>query len=506
MKPVVLAIMDGVGISEASHGNAYKMASKPILDKLFSEFPYTELKTSGNAVGLPSGQMGNSEVGHLNIGAGRVVYQQLELVNKSINDGEYKNRKTLTDAVAYAKANNSKVHVMGLLSDGGVHSHIDHFIATINVFNDNNIKVISHAFLDGRDVGPTTAKNYLAKLDNYTDEIKNGYIKTVSGRYYAMDRDKRFERIQLTYDAMTLGKGATFKSACEGVEKSYESGVNDEFVVPFVVGETPELVDENDVIVFINFRPDRAIQISRAFTEKNFDGFEREKVVSSLFYASMSAYSGVESNVIFDNEKVKNGLGEYLSNKGYKQLRIAETEKYAHVTFFFDGGEEKDYKGMKKVLIPSPKEVATYDLKPEMSAKEVTESLISELSNGYDVVILNFANPDMVGHTGNVDATIKAVETVDRCIGEVYKKVDELGGVMLITADHGNSEILLDSDNNVITSHSTNNVPFCITKRNVMLKNGMSLCDIAPTILHLIGEEKPAEMTGKTIIMEEENE
>lgn len=500
MKPVVLTIMDGVGIGNKGKGNAYDLASKPNLDKLFTTYPYTTINASARNVGLPVGQMGNSEVGHTNIGAGRVVYQQLELINMSIETNKIKDNKKFRELVAFAKSNNNVVHLMGLLSDGGVHSHINHIEALIKLLDSEGIKVYTHAFYDGRDVAPKSAITYIEEIQKISNELKNGSIVTGSGRYYSMDRDSNYSRTEKAYDAIINASGVTVNSPEEGVNKCYEEDVTDEFVVPYVVdGYTG--VKDGDAFLFANFRPDRAIQISNSIINNEFNEFERIDF-KNIYYATMTRYTRVDSQVLFENEVINNGLGEYLANNGYKQLRIAETEKYAHVTFFFDGGVEKDYDGMKKVLVNSPK-VATYDMQPEMSANEVTDKLLEELDNDYDVVILNFANPDMVGHTGNVEATIKAVETVDYNVGRIYEKVSSLGGVMLITADHGNSEMLLDEENNIVTAHTTNQVPLCITKANIELKSDMSLCDIAPTILDLLEADKPAEMTGNTIIMEE---
>ncbi len=503
MKPIVLTIMDGVGIAKANSGNAYELASKPNLDKLFKKYPYTTLNASAKSVGLPAKQMGNSEVGHMNIGAGRVVYQQLELINVSFEQNKVGSLPVYQELVKFAKANNNVVHIMGLLSDGGVHSHINHLTELVKLLDNENIKVYVHAFYDGRDVGPSTAKKYVEEFSNFAKQLDNAHIVTGSGRYYGMDRDKNFERTQKSYEAIANANGVSVSSALEGIESSYANEVYDEFVEPYVVdGYTG--VNDGDAFFFINFRPDRAIQISNAIIDNSFDAFET-KEISNTYFTTMAKYTRVDSHVLFPPTKIENGLGEYLSKNGYKQLRIAETEKYAHVTFFFDGGEEKDYPGMKKVLIDSPK-VATYDLQPEMSAHEVCDKVIEELDNDYDVVILNFANPDMVGHTGDIEATIKAVETVDYSVGRVYEKVQSLGGVMLITADHGNSEKLLDEDGNVVTSHTTNEVPFCITKEGISLNDDMSLGNIAPTILDLLELEKPADMTGKSIIKEDSNE
>lgn len=503
MKPIVLTIMDGAGLAKPSKGNAFDLASKPNLDRIFEKYPSTKLNASEQSVGLPKGQMGNSEVGHLNIGAGRVVYQLLELINKSFEEQTILENSVYKELVDFAKANNNVIHVMGLLSDGGVHAHIDHTIAMIKYLNAEGIKIYTHAFYDGRDVSKDSAKRYVEQLEEVANSIDNAHIVTAAGRFYAMDRDNNFNRTKLAYDAIVHAEAKKVSKISEGIDASYALDVYDENIEPYVL-EGYSGVNDGDGFVFMNFRPDRAIQISNAIINKDFEGFER-KQLDNIYFATMSKYTRVESKVLFTSEKIENGLGEFLANNDYKQLRIAETEKYAHVTFFFDGGIEQDYKGMKKVLVNSPK-VATYDMQPEMSANEVTDRLLEELDNDYDVVILNYANPDMVGHTGNIEATIKAVETVDYNIGRVYEKVEEIGGVMLITADHGNSEYLLDEKGNTVTAHSLNQVPFIVTMENVTLGENMSLCDIAPTIIKLLGDSQPLEMSGKSIIMEEENE
>ncbi len=499
MKPIVLTIMDGVGIASSGKGNAYDQAHKPNIDRLFSKYPYTTLDASGRRVGLPSGQMGNSEVGHMNIGAGRVVYQQLELINVSFEEHKVAEIENYQNLVKFAKHNNNVVHIIGLLSDGGVHSHINHFLGMIKLLHNEGIKIYLHPIFDGRDVAPRSAIQFIEEIEKAIQDFENVNIVTGAGRFYAMDRDSNYNRTQQAYDAIINGKGNKVSDAVSGVEQNYSNDINDEFVVPFVIGDYNG-ANDGDAFIMMNFRPDRAIQISNAIIDKTFKEFER-KQFSNIFYVSMTKYTRVDSHVLFHPLQIDNGLGEFLSNNNYKQLRIAETEKYAHVTFFFDGGEEKTYQGMEKVLINSPK-VESYDMQPEMSAVEVCENVLNELDKDYDVVILNFANPDMVGHTGNISATIKAVETVDKCIGKIYDKVQEIGGVMMVTADHGNSECLLDEEGNVVTSHTTNLVPFSITKEGLELKDNMSLCDIAPTILHLLDVEKPEEMTGTTIIKE----
>lgn len=506
-KPVMLMILDGFGISDKEDGNAIRAAHKPNIDKLFEQYPHVQLGASGLNVGLPDGQMGNSEVGHLNIGAGRIVYQELTRITKAIEDGDFFKNEVLNAAIDKAIENNGALHVMGLVSDGGVHSHIDHLKAIFKLAKDKGLsKVYLHAFMDGRDTPPSSGKDYIIDVENYLKELANGKIATVSGRYYAMDRDNRWERVQLAYDAMVNGKGETAASAVEAMEKSYNDNKTDEFVLPTVIleeGKPLATINNGDSVIFFNFRPDRAREITRAINDKEFDGFERESL--DLFFVCMTQYDKTMENVhiAYKPQSYTNTLGEYVSKLGKKQLRIAETEKYAHVTYFFDGGVEKNLKGCKKLLISSPK-VATYDLKPEMSAYEVTEELLNRLDQDkYDMVILNFANPDMVGHTGVVEAAIKAVESVDECLGKIANKVLEMDGDLFITADHGNSETMIDfSTGNPYTAHTTNPVPFLWVSNNTEGKglNEGKLADIAPTILDRMGLEVPAEMTGKTLI------
>ncbi|MBN2504626.1 MAG: 2,3-bisphosphoglycerate-independent phosphoglycerate mutase [Bacilli bacterium] len=501
-KPVVLMILDGMAISDKNAGNAYELANKPHLDLLFNEFPWTTMDASGEAVGLPEGQMGNSEVGHLNLGAGRVVYQSLTRVNVAIKDGTYKDNPAYNQAFEYVKSNNSKLHIFGLLSDGGVHSHIRHIKYLFRVAKEKGVsRAFFHAFLDGRDVPPQSAVTYILDLEKDMAENEFGKIATVSGRYYAMDRDKNWDRIKLAYDAMSFGKAKHFATAASGVEASYAEGVNDEFVIPFVV-ETEGMINDNDAIIFANFRPDRAIEIGTAYSNPQaapkLDTTMGPKNI--LFVSTMKYAESVAGPVAFDLNDLKDTYGDYISELGLKQLRIAETEKYAHVTFFFDGGVDKEIKGAKRVLIPSPK-VATYDLKPEMSAFEITDAVIEELDSGeYDTVILNYANGDMVGHTGVIPAAIKAVETVDQCVGRVVDKILEMGGVALITADHGNCEKMLDDKGKPFTAHTTNRVFLIVTKKGLKLKEGGSLCDIAPTMLELMNLSQPEAMTGKSLI------
>ncbi len=505
-KPVMLIILDGWGIGKEYEGNAIYLANTPNYDRLIMDYPNTKLEASGLAVGLPEGQMGNSEVGHLNIGSGRIVYQELTNISKSIEEGNFFNKEEFLQAIENAKKNDSKLHIMGLVSDGGVHSHNTHLYGLLELCKRHGLEeVYIHAFLDGRDVPPTIGKQHLQELEDKIDEIGVGHIATVSGRYYAMDRDNRWERTKLAYDAMVLGRGKMDSSPVEAVQKSYDEGINDEFVVPIVITKNNKpiaTIDSGDSIIFFNFRPDRARQITRAIVDEEFNGFEREKKVDT-FFVTMTEYDKTIENVYvaFKPEKPKNTLGEYISSLGLNQLRIAETEKYAHVTFFFNGGREEPYENEDRVLIPSPK-VATYDLKPEMSAIEVKDEVLNRLNmDKYHLIVLNFANPDMVGHTGVVEAAIKAVETVDACLGEIIDLLIKKEGKALITADHGNAEMLIDErDGSTITSHTTNKVPLIMVGEDGKLKEGI-LADLAPTLLDMMGLEKPKEMTGESLII-----
>jgi len=503
-KPVILIIMDGVGIGPVGSGNAYDIAKKPNLDKLFKKYPNIELEASGEAVGLPVGQMGNSEVGHMNIGAGRIVYQSLTRINKAVRENKFATNPAYLYAFKNTMTKNSKLHLFGLLSDGGVHSHIKHFKSMLKTAKDVGVETAYvHAFLDGRDVDPKSGATFIRDLEAYMAEINFGKIATVSGRYYAMDRDKNWDRIQLAYDSMAFGKAPLHLNASEGVELSYKEEVTDEFVKPFVV-DKKGLVESNDSIIFMNFRPDRAIEISTAFSNpKALTGLlNTENGPENITYISTMKYSdSVKGELAFKLNNLTNMFGDYVSEQGLHQLRIAETEKYAHVTFFFDGGVDKVIKNAKRVLIPSPK-VPTYDMQPEMSAHKITEAVLKELDSGvHDVIILNFANGDMVGHTGIIPAAVKAVETVDECVGKVVDKVLELGGVALITADHGNCEKMLNERNKPFTAHTTNLVPFIVTKENVTLRKTGNLGDIAPTMLKLLKLDKPVEMTGESLIV-----
>lgn len=506
-KQYLLMIMDGVGINDEEKGNAFKQANTPNLDRLFVKYPNTHIQTSGMAVGLPEGQMGNSEVGHTNIGAGRIVYQELTRITKEIQDGDFYNNTELKKAVQNVKENDSKLHLLGLVSDGGVHSHIDHLFALLDMAKKEGItKVYVHAILDGRDTPPTSAVDYVKKLEEKMKEIGVGKIATISGRYYAMDRDNRWERVKLAYDAIALGKGVKYKIAQKAIETSYESQEFDEFVKPVVLIDSEDkpiaTVGDKDSVIYFNFRPDRARELTKAFMLPNFEGFET-KEIKDLKFVTMTQYDETIKtvNVAYKPQVLVNTFGEYISKKGYTQLRIAETEKYAHVTFFFNGGKEEPYEGEKRILIASPK-VATYDLKPEMSAYEVTENLIKVIEEkSCDVIIVNFANGDMVGHTGNLEKAIEAVEALDDCVGKVISKLEEVGGEALITADHGNCEQMLDlKTGEPITSHSTFDVPLIVVSNRVENVKPGRLCDLTPTLLNMMGEEIPEEMTGESLV------
>ena len=502
-KPLILMILDGFGIAP-EYGNAIMAAKKPNLDRLFRENPLTQIGASGLNVGLPNGQMGNSEVGHTNIGAGRIVYQELTRITKEIEDGDFYKNPALIKAVAAAKAKGTALHLIGLLSDGGVHSHNGHLYALLELAKRNGLsKVYVHALLDGRDVPPSSGKGFVEDCLAKMQEIGVGEIATVAGRYYAMDRDNRWERVSKAYNAMVLGEGVQNPDPVAAVAKSYEDGVTDEFVVPVVCG--PEgRISADDSVIFFNFRPDRARELTRAFVDPDFTGFERAKSFFPLTYVCMTQYDATMPNVdvAFHPQSLKNTLGEYLSNLGMTQLRIAETEKYAHVTFFFNGGVETVYPGEDRVLIHSPK-VATYDLQPEMSAYAVTDALVEKIDSGmYDVIILNFANCDMVGHTGIFDAAKAAVEAVDICVGRVIDAIECMHGTAIITADHGNAEKMYEEDGSPFTAHTTNPVPFCVVGYPCKLRENGKLADIAPTMLKILGLPQPAEMTGESIIVD----
>ncbi len=497
--PTTLIIMDGYGLNPKAEGNAVAAARTPVLDKLFATCPHTTLSASGLDVGLPDGQMGNSEVGHTNIGGGRVVFQDLPRINRAIEDGSFFENEAYCAAMDACLKHDSALHLYGLLSDGGVHSHTNHVWALLKMAKIRGLhKVYIHAFLDGRDVSPTSGKDFVAEAVAKCKEIGLGKIATVMGRYYAMDRDKRWDRLERAYDAMVYGEGIQNSDPVDAVAKSYRDGVTDEFVEP-VVCDKDGTISDNDSIIFFNYRPDRAREITRAFVDPAFDGFQRQ--FFPVTYVCTTEYDASMPNVLvaFPRVAVKNGLGEYLSSMGMTQLRIAETEKYAHVTFFFNGGVETVYPGEDRVLVNSPK-VATYDLQPEMSAVEVTDQCVERIESGaYDVIILNFANCDMVGHTGVFDAAVKAVETVDTCVGRVVDATRAMGGIAMITADHGNAEIMVKSDGSPMTAHTTDPVPFIVVGAAVELHPGR-LADIAPTILDVMGLACPPEMDGKSLI------
>ena len=506
-KQYLLMIMDGVGLNDEEKGNAFKLANTPNLDRLTIKYPNTYIKTSGMAVGLPEGQMGNSEVGHTNIGAGRIVYQELTRITKEIEDGNFYNNEQLKYAMENVKRNDSTLHLLGLVSDGGVHSHIKHLYALLEMAKRENVKnVYVHAILDGRDTPPTSAVDYIKQLEEKMKELGVGKIATISGRYYAMDRDNRWERVKLAYDAMAFGKGQDFKIAQKAIETSYEAQEFDEFVKPVVLTDSEDnplaTVNDNDSIIYFNFRPDRARELTKAFILDGFNEFETKKI-NNLVFVTMTQYDETIKNALiaYKPQVLVNTFGEYISKKGYTQLRIAETEKYAHVTFFFNGGKEEPYPGEKRILINSPK-VATYDLKPEMSAYEVTDNLIKVIEEkSCDVIIVNYANGDMVGHTGNLEKAIEAVEALDKCVGRVISKIEEVGGEALITADHGNCEQMLDlKTGEPITSHTTFDVPLIVVSNRVKSLNSGRLCDLTPTLLTMMGEEIPEEMTGVSLV------
>ncbi|WP_370767529.1 2,3-bisphosphoglycerate-independent phosphoglycerate mutase [Ruminococcus sp.] len=500
-KPLILMILDGFGIAPEK-GNAIKAANKPNIDKLFAENPVTQIGASGMDVGLPDGQMGNSEVGHTNMGAGRIVYQELTRITKTINEDKLKENEAIVNAMDKALENGTALHLMGLLSSGGVHSHITHLYGILELAKKKGLEnVYIHTFLDGRDVPPSSAAEFMDELLAKTKEIGVGKVATVSGRYYAMDRDNNWDRVEKTYAAMVYGEGEKAECPVCAVKNSYDKGVTDEFVVPVVV-EGGAQVKPNDSIIFFNFRPDRAREITRTFVDPDFKGFERKNGFFPVNFVCMTQYDATMPNVdvAFKPQALKNTLGEYVSNKGMTQLRIAETEKYAHVTFFFNGGVEKQYEGEDRILVKSPA-VATYDLQPEMSAYEVTDKLVPAIESGkYDMIILNYANCDMVGHTGVFEAAVKAVEAVDTCVGRVVEAIKKMGGVALITADHGNADKMVDADGSPFTAHTTNPVPFCVVGYDCQLREGGRLADIAPTMLQIMGLEQPAEMDGVSLI------
>ena len=507
-KTTMLMILDGFGINEKEEGNAVKLANIPQLRSILQENPNTIVHTSGRDVGLPDGQMGNSEVGHTNIGAGRIIYQDLQKINKAIEDGDFFSVPEFVKAIENCKEHNSKLHIMGLVSDGGVHSHNRHLYALLEMCKRKGFEdVFVHAFLDGRDTPPASSDKYITELEDKMKEKEIGKIATLSGRFYAMDRDKRWNRTEQAYRAMVYGEGNKNISPINAIEESYQREVFDEFVEPTVIvdsnGNPIAKIEENDSVIFFNFRPDRARQITRALVDPSFDGFNRE--YKKLYFVCMTPYDETMPNVeiAYKKEVINNTFGEYISNLGKTQLRIAETEKYAHVTFFFNGGEEKQYPGEDRILVPSPK-VETYDLQPEMSCYEVCDKVVEAIeSQKYDAIILNFANPDMVGHTGNLEAVCKALEAVEKCVVRIVKAIKQINGNLLIVADHGNCEQMIDYETGEPhTAHTTNPVPLAlISPMNKKLKEGR-LADLAPTLLELMGLEKPQEMTGESLLID----
>ncbi len=499
--PTMLMILDGYGINPAKEGNAIAQAKKPRLDALFHKYPGTQIACGGEEVGLPKGQMGNSEVGHLNIGAGRVIYQELSRISLAIENKDFFENPAFLSAINHAKKENAPLHLLGLVSDGGVHSHLNHLIALLQLAADQGLsQVFVHCFLDGRDVPPRCAKKYIQTLEDAMDTIGMGKIATVSGRYYAMDRDKHWDRIEKTYQAMVRGQGEKAPTAIQAIEQGYERGENDEFLLPTVI-DGAGFVDSHAAMVMFNFRPDRGREITKAFVLPEFDFFQRKKL-SHLFYVTMTQYEADIPGVViaYPPQSYANTLGEYLSRQGLRQLRIAETEKYAHVTFFFNGGVEKANPGEDRILIDSP-QVATFDLKPEMSAFEVTDRVLKEIEKEtYDFIVLNYANADMVGHTGNVSAAIQAIEALDECVPRVVEKILEKNGQLLITADHGNADVMIDESGKKVTSHSLNPVPlYHIAPHPRALTSGGQLSDLAPTLLDMMNLPVPKEMTGKNL-------
>ena len=509
-KPVVLMILDGYGLNDKVEGNAVAQANTPVMDSLMKEYPFVHGNASGMAVGLPEGQMGNSEVGHMNMGAGRIVYQELTRITKEIQDGDFFKNEALLKAIDNCKKNNSALHLMGLLSDGGVHSHITHLYGLLELAKQQGLeKVYVHCFLDGRDTPPASGKSYAEQLNEEMKKIGVGKIASVMGRYYAMDRDNNYDRVQLAYDAMTEGKGLTAACGICGIQESYDREETDEFVKPTVVvedGKAVGLVQDKDSVIFFNFRPDRAREMTHVFCDNEFTGFDRGPARPDVTYVCFTDYDTTIPNklVAFNKEEITHTFGEFLAENGLKQARIAETEKYAHVTFFFNGGVEQPNEGEDRILVKSPK-VATYDLQPEMSAYQVCDKLVEAIkSEKYDVIIINFANPDMVGHTGVQAAAIKAVETVDECVGKAVAAIKEVNGQLFICADHGNAEQLIDYETGEpFTAHTTNPVPFILVNADpkYTLREGGCLADIAPTLIELMGMEQPKEMTGKSLLI-----
>lgn len=508
-KPTVLMILDGYGLNDKVEGNAVKQANTPVMDDLMANCPFVEGQASGMAVGLPEGQMGNSEVGHLNMGAGRIVYQELTRITKSIQDGDFFENEAFLAAAKNCKENGSALHLMGLVSDGGVHSHINHIYGLLEFAKRQGLdKVFIHCFLDGRDTPPASGKEYVTALMDKCEELGVGQVASVMGRYYAMDRDNRWDRVEKAYRALRFGEGKQAKCGACAIQASYDEGVTDEFVVPTVVakdGEAVGKIQDKDSVIFFNFRPDRAREMTHVFCDNEFTGFDRGLARPDVTYVCFTDYDTTIPNklVAFNKEEITHTFGEFLAENGLKQARIAETEKYAHVTFFFNGGEEKTFEGEDRILIQSP-DVPTFDLKPEMSAYEVTDAVVKAIeSDQYDVIILNYANCDMVGHTGIMQAAVQAVEAVDTCVGRMVTAIQEKGGVALITADHGNADKMLEADGSPFTAHTTNPVPFIVVGEDCKLREGGVLADIAPTILQVMGLEQPAEMTGKSLIVKD---
>lgn len=504
-KTTVLMILDGYGIGEAYEGNAIHLAKKPTMDMLTSKYPTVSGNASGLAVGLPDGQMGNSEVGHTNMGAGRIVYQMLVKISKSIQDGDFFENKALVAAMDNCKKNDSALHLMGLLSPGGVHSHMEHLYGLVEMAKKNGIsKVYVHCFLDGRDVPPSSAAEYMAEAAAELAKIGVGKIATIAGRFYAMDRDNAWDRVEKAYNALVFGEGVAETDPVQAVKNSYANGVTDEFMLPTVI-EKDGMIKANDSVVFFNFRPDRARQITRAFVDPEFKGFERKNGFFPVEFICMAQYDAEMPNVkvAFPPEELTMTFGEFLAKNGKTQLRLAETQKYAHVTFFFNGGEEKQFEGEDRILVNSPK-VATFDLQPEMSAPEVCDNLVASIKSGkYDVIIVNFANPDMVGHTGIIPAAVSAIEAVDECVGKAYDALMEVDGQMFICADHGNADKMIAEDGTPFTAHTTNPVPFILVNYDeaYTLRDGGCLADIVPTLIEMMGMEQPKEMTGKSLLI-----
>lgn len=499
MKPIVLTILDGFGLREEKHGNAIKQASLPTFDYLWEKYPHSELAASGEDVGLPNNQMGNSEVGHLNIGAGRIVFQPLQIITNSINDNTFFDNSKLIDVIDHVNNNDSKLHILGLLSDGGVHSHINHIFALIELAKKKNIKKLYiHIFTDGRDTLPNVCKKYVSMLQEKISELKIGCIASISGRFYAMDRDNKWERTKKAYDVLVNGIGFCSSNINSVIDNNFNKKIYDEFVEPTLI-DKEGIIDSNDGIIFANFRSDRATQLLTAITNPNFKQFETKKISNIKLVSLMPCSSMVVGDSAFQLPLLKNTLGTYLSSLSYEQLRIAETEKYNHVTYFFDGEKDTLLDNCDRILVKSPR-VETYDLSPRMSAEEITTNLINAIEkNKYDFILLNFANADMVGHTGNMKATIEGLETVDECLKKIYDKVQEKAGLLIVTADHGNAEYMLDDNDNIITAHTTNKVPFIICNNFYSIANG-KLGDIAPTILKIMNVEIPKEMTGNILI------